>query len=1220
MYLKQLDIFGFKSFAERTRLTFEPGMIAIVGPNGCGKSNVSDAIRWVLGEQRPTALRCSKLVDVVFNGTDTRKPLGLAEVSITFADCEALLGTEFHEVTVTRRVTRAGDGQYFINKNPARLRDVQRLFMGTGIGTTSYSVMAQGQIDAILSSKPEDRRAVFEEAAGITKFKADRKDAMRKIEQTEQNLLREADVLREMKRQIGSLQRQVGKAKRYKELRDELRGLDVYLSKGRIMAYTAALEANAAQTREAEAELAAGADAAAAAEEKARGINAAIREAEERLSTLASEAAAADSAYARAGEMIRLNEGRIREYRSWQERDRREIEGVRRQLNELRMQTESLEQKKALLERGLETARDGLADAEESFAAAARAVDGLRSELQAARSESVACDRRGAEIRAELSALEAKAREAILRRERLSSEAARIGESSQAASAEAEAVAGRLAAARAAEESAAAAADAAEEARAALAAELDDLRANFGRMQSDAAAREAQLKLLGDGDGSFSEGAESLLDASNPLGLAEGSVLGPLADFFEAPPDCRIALEAVLRAWLDAVVVKDPAAARAAMDALFAKGGGSARIVPAAGAPEAPAPEIPGLEPLLAHVTVSDAFPAGREMLRGVWLAGSAGDVPAGIPEGATAVTRDGAVFRAGGACEAWRPGGEAASPLTRRLLVRDLTAELESLNAKISAGRETLANGAEKTAILQARVRETRAALETARRAAAQAEGEHAAAARNAEDLAARLGTVRAALAAAEAEDGGDGAKRDALGRELETMAARRDELISRTDGMESELRRLEEASGEESRRLTERRIAASQMESEMEFTSRQAESVEKRRGELESAAGAREDGIAGYEESIQKLQDESARLEESLEPLKERAAAIHAKEGEERAARAAAMEAQSAAEAAAAQERTKIEGARERKAKLEVAAAEASMRRQNVYERLLSEYGIAADKLQREPDPEWPRGGPPPENELSARVERLSEEIQALGPVNMVAIDEFRELEERYAREKAQEADLLAAKERILQLIANLNDTSGQMFRTTFEKANENFRTMFTKLFNGGEARLVLLENAEDPLDAGIDIIARPPGKRPQSVTLLSGGERTMTAVALLFAIFMIKPAPFCMLDELDAALDDSNIGRFVQALKDFLDRSQFLIITHNQHTIAGSDLVYGVSQQEKGVSRIISMRLTDIGVKPPPDDAQPPADAGRGRGAAAKEKASGQRAGNGEQQKEG
>ena len=212
---------------------------------------------------------------------------------------------------------------------------------------------------------------------------------------------------------------------------------------------------------------------------------------------------------------------------------------------------------------------------------------------------------------------------------------------------------------------------------------------------------------------------------------------------------------------------------------------------------------------------------------------------------------------------------------------------------------------------------------------------------------------------------------------------------------------------------------------------------------------------------------------------------------------------------------------------------------------------------------------------------------QIAALGPVNMVAIEEFRELEERYTKEKEQEADLLAAKEQILALITNLNDKSGELFRSTFRQANENFQRMFTKLFNGGEARLVLLENAEDPLECGIDIIARPPGKRPQSVTLLSGGERTMTAVALLFAIFMIKPAPFCMLDELDAALDDANIGRFVDALKEFLDRSQFLIITHNQHTIAGSDLVYGVSQQEKGVSRIISMRLTDIGVKPVPED---------------------------------
>ena len=348
------------------------------------------------------------------------------------------------------------------------------------------------------------------------------------------------------------------------------------------------------------------------------------------------------------------------------------------------------------------------------------------------------------------------------------------------------------------------------------------------------------------------------------------------------------------------------------------------------------------------------------------------------------------------------------------------------------------------------------------------------------------------------------------------------------------------------------------------------------------------REAGIRGYEESIQRLQDETVELMGSLDELKEKASAIHGQVEEARASRGELQARLSAAEGAVGAKRTALDEARTFKGKLEVAATEASMRRQNVYDHLNQEYGLDAQAVLREPDPDWGKGREaPPQEELESRVNELNAQIAALGPVNMVAIDEFRELEERYTREKAQEADLLAAKEQILALITNLNTKSSEMFRTTFEQANENFQRMFTKLFNGGEARLVLLENSEDPLECGIDIIARPPGKRPQSVTLLSGGERTMTAVALLFAIFMIKPAPFCMLDELDAALDDANIGRFVDALKDFLDRSQFLIITHNQHTIAGSDLVYGVSQQEKGISRIISMRLADIGVKPMPDE---------------------------------
>jgi len=1105
VYLKQLDILGFKSFADRTRLTFEPGMIAIVGPNGCGKSNVSDSIRWVLGEQRPTAIRCSKLVDVVFNGTDTRKPLGMAEVSITFADCEGLLGTEYHEVTVTRRVYRDGSGEYFINKTKCGLKDVKRLFMGTGIGTTSYSVMAQGQIDQILSSKPEDRRAVFEEAAGITKFKADRKEALRKIEQTEQNLLREADVLREMKRQIGSLQRQVGKAEKYKELRDELRGLDIYVSKGKIQAFNLALEMNAANQRETEQKIADATVEVNAAESASQQIHADMHQLEERLAALQAQQAQAESAYARAREVIGVNEQRIAEYRSWSDRDGREINATRQQLEEIGMQTESLAQKRELLEEGLASARDALEEAESAFNSASAKIDELRQTLQEARGESVACDRHAAEVRDGIAQIEAQAREQYLKRERLASESTQLQASVAAIEETLASVRSRLEEARAAEDAAAAANESAEEQRSALAAELEDLRANFGRMQRDAAAKEAQLTVLR---------AEAADDEEPDVETPE-----TISAKFGAPAE-RLLGDVYL---LDA----DPAALTAAQPVVSSN------------------PNVPGIK----YITTEGAVKSDL-----------------GI--------------------EVWVPSKAAESAVKRKIQIADTEQALEELREKIEKGRLTLATGTERSAELAEQVRVTAASLANARRAAAQAEGEYGSVERDAAGLTERLERVSAELAEVQAANAGDDAKRAELAADLEQTLAKRDALMDRTARQQEELQELEILHGEESRRLTERRITAAQMENELQLTAQQNMDADRRREELQKMIAGREAGIRGYEDSIQRLRDETAELMGSLDDLQQGAVDIHAQVDEVRQERGALQYKLSEYEGGVGAKRAALDKAREFKGKLEVAATEATMRRQNVYDHLSQEYGLDAQAVLREPDPDW-KGEPPPNDVLENRVNSLNAQISALGPVNMVAIDEFRELEERYTKEKEQEADLLAAKEQILSLITNLNETSGQLFRSTFEQANQNFQRMFTKLFNGGEARLVLLENAEDPLECGIDIIARPPGKRPQSVTLLSGGERTMTAVALLFAIFMIKPAPFCMLDELDAALDDANIGRFVEALKEFLDRSQFLIITHNQHTIAGSDLVYGVSQQEKGISRIISMRLTDIGVKPVPED---------------------------------
>ncbi len=1096
MYLKQLDIVGFKSFADKTRLTFDPGLIAIVGPNGCGKSNVSDAIRWVLGEQRPTALRCSKLVDVVFNGTDTRKPLGLAEVSITFADCEKELGTDYHEVTITRRVYRDGSGEYFINKQASRLKDVQHLFMGTGIGTSSYSVMAQGQIDAILSSKPEDRRAVFEEAAGITKFKADRKEALRKIEQTEQNLLREADILREMKRQIGSLQRQVGKAQKYKELRDRLRGLDIYVSKQRIHDFDTVLEQNAANRQEVEAAIAEAAGVVAEAEAGQQRMHQELHELEERLQSLAQAEASADGAYQRANEVIGVNAQRIAEYRSFAERDGREIADTRRQLEDVRMQVESLAQKTRLLGDSLAAAREALDEAEAVFADSQQKIDALRSGMQNARAESMQCDRRAAAIRDEIAAREAAAREAIVKNERLAADEARLRESVEESSRNLAEIRARADAARVVERDSAESHAAAKSALENLRAEIQDARDHLGEMQAAAAAKEAQLAML-----------------------------------------------------------KDEAKAKKILESIFESGEGDVRIAAVETGREGV--EIKEGARLVEHLKLGeDQVETAEQLLGDMVLVGG-----------------EGGVWSASTSME---PLSGHKSPITEAELT------LEDLRAKIASARETLETGAERSAELSSRLAETESRLAEARRAAAQAEGEETSQARDAAALKARLDAVSAELASVRQANADDSEQRARLAEDLQSTIAKRDALMDSVSAMQDELRELETENVAESQRLTERRIAASQMEQELSFVGQQSESASQRREELERAIEGRQNGIQGYEESIRRLTEESGELLTSLDELKAKAADCHARMDEERARRGVMMERLAAADQAVAAKRAGLDQARDFRGKLEVQAAETTMRRQNIYDHLQDEYGLFADAVLREPDPEWKNGVVPPIQELEGTVGRLQSEIAALGPVNMVAIDECRELEERYAREKAQEEDLIAAKAQILELINNLNTTSSDLFRKTFEQANRNFQTMFTKLFGGGEARLVLLENEEDPLECGIDIIARPPGKRPQSVTLLSGGERTMTAVALLFSIFMIKPAPFCMLDELDAALDDANIGRFVEQLKEFLVQSQFLIITHNQHTIAGSDLVYGVSQQEKGVSRIISMRLADLGVK--------------------------------------
>ena len=393
----------------------------------------------------------------------------------------------------------------------------------------------------------------------------------------------------------------------------------------------------------------------------------------------------------------------------------------------------------------------------------------------------------------------------------------------------------------------------------------------------------------------------------------------------------------------------------------------------------------------------------------------------------------------------------------------------------------------------------------------------------------------------------------------------------------------------------FAEARIRESALAQQVTHHTGQTETHEARAAELQRQLEGRSQGVKGYDESLRRLTEQLQTTRAQIEPMRRRAEASRAQLGQLRELRDAKARDLAKSEAGLAARRQELETLRAQHAALEVEQAEARLRRQNHLDRMLADYQMTPAQLVAECDPKWGADGEPALEDAETRLAALNREIQEMGPVNLVAIDEYKALEERFALLKAQEDDLLKSKEQVLDLLRMINKKTSEMFRETFEQANANFEQMFTKLFSGGTAKLVLIENPDDPLECGVEIIARPPGKRLQSISLLSGGERTMTAVSLLFAIYLIKPSPFCLLDELDAALDDSNIGRFVQALKDFLAQSQFLIITHNQHTIASSGIVYGVTMPEKGVSRIISMRLPDIGVRDLEiADAPPPADA--------------------------
>ncbi len=1176
MYLKTLEIQGFKSFADKTRLTFEPGMIAIVGPNGCGKSNVSDAIRWVLGEQRPSALRCSKMQDLIFNGTDARKPLGMVEVSLHFADCEQALGTEYAEVSIARRAYRSGENAYFLNKTPCRLKDIQRLFMGTGVGTTSYSVMAQGQIDAILSSRPEDRRAVFEEAAGVTKFKADRKEALRKITQTEENLTRVTDILRELKRQGTLLQRQAEKAERAKVLRGELRGLDLFLSKKRITALESAIAEAAMAVADAANRILAIQDEAEAGARAIAEVNGRIQAGEDAIARLSEQSAASVARHSRAQEIIETNLARITEYRNWAVGLEKEIAEAQTRIEAARNDPNAAVDL-SFFDDEQEALETLLEDAQVAYDERKAAVDATRAKLQEARNHLAQCDRQQLHWQQLLSKNDAEREARLLKRERLKAEAeeaARRKADTAAILADARIEADEL---REATEDAREALIILEEDRIALGDDITKLQQRQEQRRRRIAAIEAQRALLSQPvPGESPDAATRLFDPANPLGIEDGDVIGVLADLITVDKDHQAAIELALQPWSRAVIVRNATIATRLVQRCAERFPEETLQLLVAEGPEVTfPPPVEGLPALVNFITADDT--TLRVLKRVLCGYVYATHLPETLPDGVwAAVTCDGSIRYASGD-SAHAVIASAVTPLARRQLCAELDEQADALNDEILADDQEIANLQTRLDAMNAKSRDTQRQLEKAQRAADQAAGTCAAAMRDATAAATRAAELEQLFAEVTAETGHEDAERIQAREGLNALDETREQYTQATTAASEQLTLLESELDTFSARLTEARFRMAGFMQKREHAQAQARNHEARIQELEATIQSRNDSVKACFGNIEKLEADNLSIINSLDGMKQETLELQQQIEAARSARLELNALREKLEQESATARKTLLEAQEVKTKAEVVMAENRAKHQALTERLSNDYGVAPGTVQDEPCASWEDGEIPEDAWIETRMGDIREELERIGPVNLLAIEEYQALEERHAFYQTQADDLTHSRDELLALIKTINETSGKMFRETFERANANFEKMFTRLFHGGEARLVLLENTDDPLECGIDIIARPPGKKPQTISLLSGGERTMTAVSLLFAIFLIKPAPFCLLDELDAALDDSNIGRFVDALKDFLVHSQFLIITHNQHTIAGSDIVYGVTMPEKGVSRTLSMRFS-------------------------------------------
>jgi chromosome segregation protein len=1179
MVLRKLSIFGFKSFADKTDVEFGSGVTAVIGPNGCGKSNVIDAVRWVFGEQRPTVLRSANMQDVIFSGSQKRSALNLAEVTLTIENTKKLLPTDYHDIAITRRIYRSGESEYLINKVLCRLRDIHTMFLDTGVGNSAYTTIENGMINTILSDKAEERRVLFEEAAGIGKYKERRRDSLRQLDKTRQDLLRINDTVQEADRQVRMLARHVDKANRYKRYFGDLKALEVGVENRRYVSLTEAVLQRKKEMDECEEMRQTVKASAAAAEANIEKMQLGALEQEKELEIASRNVSEANEKIIGIDRDISVHRERL----AFQ---RENVVRCAREQTSMQEQIESSSALKSQVEKGiiehateLDECKEKVSRAHAELNAEDARVDGIRKESDRLSSEQIAIINAMGERKNVIASLRSDLSNAIERSERDEKELHVLLDRSNEYRDATERCRAQLASAHEAHQNLSAS-------REVLLGRIETEDKNYQgliekekRLEAQIDSCKSQRTFLEGLDASF-EGYEAGVKALL-AGKSSGAV-GIVADLVRVPDESVVGLvERVLGQAVQTVVFNTEEDLKKGVAFLNTEKAGYARMVSLERLRKLSlsSQALAGSEKLRNYVQTSDEHACVADYLfSNVFLTQDSDNAfkLSRENERSVFVSRDGVVCLENGCVLAGTPKKQQAGLLQRKQQIEKLAVDIErsekdyqrivhdkeiciinrdeakfalvEVDEKLNAGRQlqqeqetTIKHFDNESRTVDSKMQNIRAELDATRARIADCESKM----RDADVVCGELDARRVIV---EAE--GEGARTS-----LAATQEERNRMADHLKNIELEMMAL-------TNRINQDKQDVGRLAQNIVQYSAKKETVMEEKRTAESEIQSLESRIAAQEQDLVRMTALRQELDHVRDLRREKYNSLLLEIEEIRKTLKT--------------ESNDIEELSNRIHGFDLDQTRDDQEKRRIRERIWQAYEVDLES--------------PPEDiirveqedaEAAENITMFKERLRRLGDVNMAALADFESESARLKEMTIQRDDLQTAVDDLETAIKKLDKEARTQFVATFDQVQKNFVTMFTTLFEGGEAFLTLEENV-DPLEAAITINVRPAGKKMRGVNLLSGGERALTAISLLFSLYLVKPSAYCILDELDAPLDDANIGRFVNLLKKFSEQTQFIVVTHNKRTMEAADLLYGVTQQERGVSTIVSVKFEDAALQ--------------------------------------